>query len=272
MSMSQHTALIYAEHGLRIFPCRADKTPLTIHGFKDASTDPAQIRAWWRRWPFADPALAVAATVVVVDIDVKGDRNGYRDFERLAGRDPRGIDAPMASTPSGGMQIFYAAAKPYRNRVAIAGTGLDTRSEGGYVVLPAPGNGREWLRPYLGVTPPLAPPWLDVALKQEDIRSSAATFDPDLPPLEYDEEFARAALVRACVRIAYAPCGTQDHTRNAECFFIGILVGRGALDEAEAIAALTRAAKAMPAHRDPWRDLEERVAKSFAAGVRKAAS
>ena len=35
-------ALIYAQRGLRVFPCRtAGKTPLTKHGFKDATTDEA---------------------------------------------------------------------------------------------------------------------------------------------------------------------------------------------------------------------------------------
>src|SRR6516164_1412692 len=137
----------YANYGLRLFPCRADKKPLVPHWRDDATCDDAAIAAWLRQWPHADWAWAVAATVVVVDIDVKGGKNGYRDFERLDGHDPRTVDAPAATTPSGGMQIFYAAAKLYKNRVAISGTGLDTRTLGGYVVLPGEANGREWLRP-----------------------------------------------------------------------------------------------------------------------------
>src|SRR5262249_13355365 len=41
-------ALEYARKGLPVFPCSPlDKKPLTPHGFKDATTDEAQIRAWW---------------------------------------------------------------------------------------------------------------------------------------------------------------------------------------------------------------------------------
>ena len=63
-------ALGYAAAGWPAFPCHPDnpdcqhprgcgcKAPLTEHGFEDAATDPALIRAWWSRWPGADVAIA----------------------------------------------------------------------------------------------------------------------------------------------------------------------------------------------------------------------
>jgi hypothetical protein len=47
------------------------------------------------------------------------------------------------------------------------------------------------------------------------------------------------------------------------------LVARGDLSYAEAYAALLEAARAMPAYREPWRNLEERVARSLEAGVER---
>ena len=40
-------ALAYARRGRQVFPLKPrDKTPLTPHGFKDASTDPDTIDSW----------------------------------------------------------------------------------------------------------------------------------------------------------------------------------------------------------------------------------
>src|SRR5206468_14766 len=64
--------------GYPVFPCNADKKPLTEHGFKDASSDPAMIRTM-----FANPAAVmigvptgVITGLVVVDVDVKENRQG----------------------------------------------------------------------------------------------------------------------------------------------------------------------------------------------------
>lgn len=42
-------AIRYAELGYPVFPCLpGGKTPLTPHGFQDATTESAQIDAWWK--------------------------------------------------------------------------------------------------------------------------------------------------------------------------------------------------------------------------------
>ena len=45
------------------------------------------------------------------------------------------------------------------------------------------------------------------------------------------------------------------------------MIGRGDLDYATAFTALVAAACAMPTYRDPWRNLDERVARSIKAGM-----
>jgi hypothetical protein len=65
-------ALTLAASGLPVFPCRVhNKRPLVAHGFKDASTDGAVIRAWWRRWPIALIGAPTGIKFVVVDIDLQ---------------------------------------------------------------------------------------------------------------------------------------------------------------------------------------------------------
>lgn len=66
-------AIAYAAMGWHIFPCKPlQKVPATLHGVKDATTDPDKIRAWWNRWPEANIGLACgeASGVYVVDVDV----------------------------------------------------------------------------------------------------------------------------------------------------------------------------------------------------------
>ena len=263
----QQSVLRYAVAGLRIFPVTAAKNPLTAHGFKDATTDPAQIEVWCEKWPHCEFGWAVPAHVVVIDVDVKHGKCGYDDFKRLAGCSVQDVPTPMATTPSGGAQLFYAASKPYKNAVAIAGTGIDTRSEGGYVVLPTAGNGREWRRPLLGAPLLPAPTWLDVALRKPALTPRAVLAPPSSDI--WAQRQAQAQLDRACAKIVGAPHGGQDATRHAQCFFIGGLIARGDLGYEEAFVALLAASRAMPAYGKPWRNLEERVAGSIKAGMER---
>ena len=78
-------ALHYAELGYPVFPCApGDKVPLTAHGFQDASSDPALVTAWWRRWPDANLGMPTGrpSGVDVVDVDVHPVGSGFAAFER----------------------------------------------------------------------------------------------------------------------------------------------------------------------------------------------
>ena len=261
-------AVAYASHGLDVFPCAANKVPLTPNGFLDATRDPDRITAWWARWPCAEPALAVPGRIVVVDLDRRDRKDGFQDFERLDGRDPLSIETPIATTPGGGLHLFYAAAKPYKNAVAIGGTGIDTRTAGGYVVLPAGGNGRRWLR-RLSTTPlQPAPGWLDCAARQEPPTSLPARPPPlEARPAGPLSTIARELLQRAVARILGAPQGEQEDTRHRQCFWVGCLIADGVLDYTIASRALITAAKLMAAHAEPWRNLEEKVQASIERGM-----
>lgn len=55
-------ALNYANMGLAVFPLQpGTKRPMTAHGVKDATTDPAVITEWWTRTPDAGIGLAARA-------------------------------------------------------------------------------------------------------------------------------------------------------------------------------------------------------------------
>jgi len=123
-------ALAYAAKGWPIVPVRQDKTPYTTNGVMDATTDPAQIEAWWARWPRAGIALNCgAANMMVVDFDP-----GHTD--------PKALDLPETqlrqTTPRGGFHLFYAlneeeVVSPSVSKLAPH---VDVRSFNSYVLLP----------------------------------------------------------------------------------------------------------------------------------------
>src|SRR5258708_4807964 len=91
-----HHAQAYARKGWRVFPLHeirpnqtcscgrspcssAGKHPRTKNGVKDATTDSAQIAAWWERWPTATIGIATGIApgqsrgLFVIDVDtIKG--------------------------------------------------------------------------------------------------------------------------------------------------------------------------------------------------------
>ena len=258
-------ALAYARAGLPVFPVNARKQPLTGRGVHDATVDEPTIRGWWSGCPHAEPAWAVPADIVVVDIDVKS-RDGYRDFAALGGDVADAIETPQATTPSGGRHlVFDACGVRYGNRVHLNGTATDTRSVGGYIVLPASGNGRRWTK---GLSTPLAPApaWLTIAAAPPETPAAAEArpFDGEATP------YALAALESACEAIASAPNGAQNDTLHKECYSIGGLIAAGELEHEPAVSSLVQAAQRMPSFDParPWRDLPKLVRKSVTDGMR----
>lgn len=141
-------ALWYADQDMPVFPCRVgDKVPATAHGFKDATTDPDQIRKWWATTPAANIGLPTGGRYDVIDIDGP---EGYRSLatlkseqlfpDRYAGR---------VLTPRGGMH-YYIPATGDGNAGAVE-PGIDYRGIGGYVLAPpsrmAGGRRWEWCNP-----------------------------------------------------------------------------------------------------------------------------
>ena len=242
-------ALRYAAAGLRIFPVNADKQPLTQHGFKDATSDPAVIEAWWQKWPHCEFGWAVPADVVVVDIDVKHGKHGYDDFKRPCRLRSAGRHDAEATTPQRraaallcGDEAVQERGRDRRDRHRYPRRGrLRRAARGGQRPrMAAPADRRR--RPLLP-----APAWLDCALRKAPstraplvLAPRAALAPPSSDP--WAQRKAQAQLERACARIVAAPCGAQDSTRHAQCFYIGGLIARGDLGYEEAYAALLEAA------------------------------
>ena len=130
-------ALVYAGRGWPVFPCQpGGKEPATRHGFRDASTDPGQIRSWWTRQPHANVAIATGAPGPdVLDVDQHGPAgNGYAAYCELGVAGLLDQMLAVVATPRGGLHAYFtgtgqASARLVRHH-------LDFRAAGGYVVAP----------------------------------------------------------------------------------------------------------------------------------------
>jgi hypothetical protein len=122
-------ALTLARRGMSIFPCRADKSPLTPHGFKDARTDPDLITAWWSMWPDALIGVPTGGEFVVLDIDCSKHVEAMEWYGK--------VNLPLTRTHvtrSDGWHLLFEPNDRVRNTVGKICRGVDTRGLGGYII------------------------------------------------------------------------------------------------------------------------------------------
>jgi hypothetical protein len=141
----------YARRGLRVHPCRPGrKEPLLKNWQKVATVDPMQITAWWRRWPPANVAIACGGLYRLLVVDVDPDTGGEASLAQLE-LEHGGIPTTAeVVTPRGGRHLYLIVPSGRRmpgNSAGKLGQGVDTRGQGGYVLVPpsvATGRSYSW--------------------------------------------------------------------------------------------------------------------------------
>ncbi|OJU06928.1 MAG: hypothetical protein BGN87_15950 [Rhizobiales bacterium 65-79] len=218
-------ALNLTRQGFAVFPCGADKRPLTRHGFKDASNDPAKVRAWWLQWPSALPALPTGIAFDVLDLDRH--RAGEDGIEALRGLafDPEAVSSFIVETPGNGKHVYFRHAEGVGTSASHLPAGIDVRGEGGYVI--APGavlpDGRCW-RVIGGETLRDLPPWPAALLPpKRDDRYDFSDLLYDPLPVDWDEvkraldfidpDCSRDEWVRVGMALHAASEGTEEAFR-----------------------------------------------------------
>lgn len=137
-----------AAAGIPVFPIRPrEKRPLTRHGFKDATTDPDIIAAWFDQWPDANLGIPTGIAFDVVDIDgTEGMISMYGGTEPVI--DSLEVIGLALTSRDGGRHLYVPVAD--MSNGANLWPGVDYRGVGGYVVAPPSigANGRryEWLK------------------------------------------------------------------------------------------------------------------------------
>jgi putative DNA primase/helicase len=120
-----------------IFPVKKNgKIPLTAHGFKDTSSDPTQISQWRREFPGCNWGTPTGIAFVVLDLDAKHPESfeWWREQQDIHGP----VETREVSTPSGGAHLYFLPSEgiELKSTASEIAPGVDTRAQGGYVVIP----------------------------------------------------------------------------------------------------------------------------------------
>jgi hypothetical protein len=234
----------YVEKGWRLFPvhsyldgiCTCDdsncgnpgKHPLTPNGFHDATLDIELIQEWHSETlGLSNWGLATGPGSGVWVLDADG-ALGLQTLAELQAQHGALHGTPTVGTGGGGKHFYFAWSEGVKSRVRFA-PGLDTRGEGGYVLVPpslhASGKRYEWLTPHVQ---PLAeaPPWL-LALVRERVNAEALASGGGL-----------TLTVREGTQDLTNSPGVSKGTRNAIlCQSAGVHLARGeSLEQVEAKA------------------------------------
>jgi hypothetical protein len=218
-------ALDLAEMGFACFPCRADKTPATLHGFKDASAEPAELRRLWRRYggPLVGLPTGARNGFDVLDIDPRHGGDAWFALER-----DRLPETRLHRTRSTGMHILFQHRHGIRNSESKIAPGVDVRGEGGYAIW-WPGFGGE-----VEHAAPLAewPEWLVAILMPPPAprRQGAPSRLPDA----IAHRRAAAILAASLTRLRTAPGGQRHFRLRAAACTLGGLAEVAGISDADA--------------------------------------
>jgi len=113
------------------------KHPRTRSGLSDGSSDPAQVKWWWTKWPDANIGVltGTANGICALDVDPRhGGDESLDDLQRIHGRLPDTVEA-ISGGEDRGRHLYFAIDAPLQGLNGLA-PGLDLKAEGGYLVAP----------------------------------------------------------------------------------------------------------------------------------------
>lgn len=133
----KEAALLYASRGWKVHPLKPNtKVPLFTGWQQKATTDPAQIEAWWDEWPDANVGLLSGSIGIIVDVDCKHGQPGLETWARLEGENGK-TETACVRSPSGGNHYYYSLPPGVvvGNSPLVAGL-IDIRANGGNIAAP----------------------------------------------------------------------------------------------------------------------------------------
>jgi hypothetical protein len=191
---------------------------------KAATTELAQVEKWWSRWANANIGIATGGRIVVIDLDVKHPPvDGIDEWGGVCLDNDIDDNTLAASTPSGGVHLFFSKSVEIHNSASKIAPGVDVRGDGGYVVA-APsivdGKRYEWEKP-----PATILPLPGVLVELLEYKAPP----PSRPAGEFSGKdcsaYVGAAIAGELDMLSKATNGTKHDTLNRVSFNLGQLLG-----------------------------------------------
>jgi len=166
MTTTLEHALFYASKGWRVFPLIAKEKVPAVRWADVATTERNMILGWWEHDPNANVGIATGEKSGILVLDIDAGHGGEETLAQLEAKNGQLPHTPICRTGGGGRHFFFRYAPGTKNTAGKIGAGIDTRSEGGYVVgansLHPNGTNYEWDKAHLPSQTQIAqaPNWL----------------------------------------------------------------------------------------------------------------
>jgi hypothetical protein len=276
-------ALAYAARGIPVYPAhwprpimggarlgcscprgpecdRPAKHPLVRHGVNDATTNQAQLKRWWQRWPDANIGLATGVVFDALDVDGPA---GVAALSQLACTANLRLHGPLVRTGGGGWHSWFAPTG-LGNRPPHGLAHVDWRGRGGCVLAPPSrhisGRAYRWLRDLDQAPLPEVPAALRALLEL----STPGPMDTPTRAVPVGHPYGRRVLADELAQLQQAAPRTRNRTLNACAFKVYRYVGGGVLDAEQVTEALTDTALSIGL--DPT-EVRRTLASARAAGL-----
>lgn len=201
-------ALAFAQAGFHLHPCKQDKKPYLDAWPDKATTDLNQIQAWAQEFPGCRWGVAAGKSgLVILDSDIKENKRGEDTLALLQADNGALPETYTVRTPSGGVHRYLRG--QCKTAAQNLGPALDTRSVGGYAIIP---DGIDYVA--LNQAPIAeAPKWvLDKAGKPGE-KERAPDADIPAPGVEIDKaERVLDAIEYVTKQAPGASVGSRDDT------------------------------------------------------------
>lgn len=253
LDLRETMALHLAGLGMKVFPMQPNqKRPQILDWPNNASSDPAQIKAWFTQYKNMNYGIACEPSgLVVVDLDVKHGIDGIASWRQYA----LGLNLEptfTVHTPSGGMHLFYRASG-VPSTTNFPSKAIDIRGQGGCVVGPGSNLPNGTYRPDL---PEYFPDLSDISTGSEpfvnllrsrrgvgSLEASGVLTAPGVPVSKQVSKAQWESFGKNLVGLLDAKEGTRNEALNQAAFGLGSLVRDGVVTRQAVRSILLKSAE-----------------------------